>query len=160
MHIGILFGITTLSYGMISPLAGWLSDRCGTFVVMMSGLLILAVSLPLVIIPKSLILAGAVLFLVGASAGFALTPTLPELANSVDRLGGGAYATAFAVFNMAYSLGMIFGPIAGGGLADLFGISTVLYIICFALICYSLSSRLMKHEQKSYGMDELCCGKK
>jgi DHA1 family solute carrier family 18 vesicular amine transporter 1/2 len=149
MHIGILFGITTLSYGMISPLAGWLSDRCGTFVVMMSGLLILAVSLPLVIIPKSLILAGAVLFLVGAAAGFALTPTLPELANSVDRLGGGAYATAFAVFNMAYSLGMIFGPIAGGGLADLFGISTALYIMCFVLIGYSLSSRLMKHERNA-----------
>jgi MFS transporter, DHA1 family, solute carrier family 18 (vesicular amine transporter), member 1/2 len=160
VHIGILFGITTLAYGIVSPLAGWLSDRCGTFSLMMSGLLILAVSLPLVILPNSLILEGAVLFLVGAAASFVLTPTLPELANSVDRLGGGAYATAFAVFNMAYSVGMIIGPIIGGGLADVFSISTALYIMCFVLIGYSLSSRLMKHEQKICRMDELCWRKK
>ncbi|AEH49440.1 MULTISPECIES: hypothetical protein [Parageobacillus] len=57
---------------------------------------------------------------------------------------------------MAYSLGMILGPIAGGGLADLFGLSTALYIMCFVLVGYSLSSRLMKHEQKICRMDELC----
>lgn len=41
---------------------------------------------------------GAVLFLVGAAAGFVLTPTLPELANSVDRLGGGGVCYCICCF--------------------------------------------------------------
>ncbi|GAA3891094.1 hypothetical protein GCM10022628_12260 [Anoxybacillus suryakundensis] len=34
-------------------------------------------------------------------------------------------------------------------MADLFGISTALYIMCFVLVGYSLSSRLVKHERKA-----------
>lgn len=88
VHIGFLFGITTLAYGLASPIAGWLSDKSGTFSIMMIGLIILAAFLPLVTIPNSLVLEGVILFFLGAAAGLVLTPTLPELANSVDRLGG------------------------------------------------------------------------
>ncbi|MBK5345674.1 MFS transporter [Bacillus sp. TH22] len=148
VHIGFLFGITTLAYGLASPIAGWLSDKSGTFSIMMIGLIILAAFLPLVTIPNSLVLEGVILFFLGAAAGLVLTPTLPELANSVDRLGGGAYATAFAVFNVAYSVGMMIGPIFGGFFADMFNVSTALYILSAILVCYSIALRFLKGETK------------
>jgi hypothetical protein len=38
---------------------------------------------------------------------FALNPTSAELGNAVDRLGMDCYAMAYAVYNIAYSVGMI-----------------------------------------------------
>jgi MFS transporter, DHA1 family, solute carrier family 18 (vesicular amine transporter), member 1/2 len=145
-HIGFLFGITTLAYGLVSPLAGWLSDRSSTLSIMIMGLILLAIFLPFVIYPNSLLLEGVVLFFVGTAAGLVLSPTLPELANSVDRLGGGAYASAFAIFNVAYSLGMIIGPIFGGFFADISSISMAIYVLCFILICYSVSLKFINCE--------------
>jgi MFS family permease len=47
-----------------------------------------------------------------------MTPVLPDMTNYVARMGGGAYAQAIALWNMAYSIGMFIGPVLGGFLME------------------------------------------
>src|SRR5262249_52050172 len=50
-QVGLLFGLAALAYGVVSPLAGWWSDRRGTRQVVVAGLCACVLSLPLVALP-------------------------------------------------------------------------------------------------------------
>jgi len=50
---------------------------------------------------------AAALCLLNASFAFTLNPTSAELGNAVDRLGLNCYAAVYAVYNIAYSIGMM-----------------------------------------------------
>ena len=134
--VGVLFGAATLVYGVASPVVGGLSDRWGRRPVMVAGIVVLAVSLPLVGVPVSWLLTAGAVMVVSVAYGFVLTPALPELAEAVDRRGGGAYASAYAVFNAAYAGGMVAGPMAGGALTDAFGFLPALGVAGAAVLCY------------------------
>ena len=53
------------------------------------------------------VLSGAALCLVSIAFAFSLNPTSAELGNAVDRRGLSCYAAVYAVYNIAYSIGMI-----------------------------------------------------
>jgi hypothetical protein len=53
------------------------------------------------------LLTSGVLCLVSVSFAFALNPTSAALGHAVDRLGLGSHAPVFALYNIAYSLGMM-----------------------------------------------------
>lgn len=78
------------------------------------GLVAHALVSPFVAIAPNLpaFIASACLF--GATHSVIATPALPELASIVDSLGVSSYARVYAVFNNAFSIGMIFGPIVVG----------------------------------------------
>ena len=67
----------------------------------------MAVSMPLLILSPTLALATVLLCLVSVGFAYAMNPTLAELADAADRCAPGAYASVYAVFNIAYALGMI-----------------------------------------------------
>jgi MFS family permease len=140
--IGALFGAATLAYGLAAPLVGALADRHGRRPTMALGLVLLAVSLPLLGWLPALLPVGAALLAVSVAYGFALTPTLPELADAVDRRGGGGYGAAYAIFNVAYSVGMMAGPVLGGLLADAVGLSATLLLAGVAVLAYLPALRL------------------
>jgi DHA1 family solute carrier family 18 vesicular amine transporter 1/2 len=126
--IGFVFGAATLVYGLASPVVGALSDRRGRRPAMAGGLAALAVTLPLVGLPGPAVVPVAAALLVSVAYGFAVTPALPELGDAVDRLGGGAYGAAYAVFNVAYALGMMAGPVVGGLLSEALGFLPALLV--------------------------------
>lgn len=132
--VGLLFGVATLAYGLAAPLVGALADHWGRRPSMALGLLLLAATLPLVAWLPALPLVGAALVGVSVAYGFALTPTLPALADAVDRRGGGAYASAYALFNEAYSAGMLLGPLAGGVLAEWLGLPAALLLLSMMVL--------------------------
>ena len=134
--IGALFGVATLAYGLAAPLVGTLADRWGRRPTMALGVVLLAVALPLVAWLPALWLVGGALVVVSIAYGFALTPTLPALADAVDRRGGGAYGAAYALFNEAYSVGMMVGPVLGGVLAEWLGLPLALLLIGGAVLLY------------------------
>lgn len=142
--IGLLFGVATFAYGISSPLAGALADRWGRRRIMAVGLATMACTLPLLALPRSILLEAGVLTVVAVACGLTLTPALPELADAVDRRGGGAYASVYAIFNTAYALGMLGGPVAGGLLADTCGFAVALAItglaLLFALLALSVGT--------------------
>ncbi|TMF41797.1 MAG: MFS transporter [Chloroflexi bacterium] len=132
--IGVLFGVPTLAYGISAPVFGALSDRLGRVRLMVVGLVAMALALPLVALPRSMPMEVGALLLLGGTVSLVLTPTLPELADAVDRRGGGAYGAAYAVYTAAYSFGMMTGPVAGGLLAGAFGLPVALVISGLAVL--------------------------
>lgn len=134
--VGLLFGVATLVYGVCSPLVGRVADQRGRRPVMAVGVVLMAVSLPLVGVPDALAVLVVAVMLVSVAYALLLTPTLPELADAVDRRGGGAYASAYAIFNAAYAAGMMAGPILGGALSSALGFSTALLVTGGLILCF------------------------
>jgi multidrug resistance protein len=134
--VGLLFGAATLVYGVSTPLIGALSDRWGGRRTMVAGAVLLAGALPLLGAPDAVAIVVAGLLLVSVAYGFLLTPTLPEMAAVVDRRGGGAYASAYAVFNAAYAAGMMAGPVIGGALVSALGFGMALLVTAVLVVAY------------------------
>jgi MFS family permease len=114
--ISVLFTCMIIPNVLVSIGAGALSDRIGRKTVSAIGLVLLVVMFPLagssyrvpVDRTASIVLITIALSLAGASSAVALTPTMPELAEIVSKMGGGAYGKAYALFNMAYSVRFFF----------------------------------------------------
>jgi MFS family permease len=120
-EIGLLFVPALVAYALATPLAGWLADRAGRRWTMALGLSTTAIGLPLLALPGSWIGEVCVLIPVGVGCALLLTPCLPELASAVDRQKDGSYGLAYALFNLAYAIGMLVGPFVGGIAASALG---------------------------------------
>jgi MFS family permease len=134
--IGILFGLAALSYGLFSPLAGWAADRFGTRRTMAGGLLACVVTLPLITLPGHVGGEAVALAAFGASCSFLLTPTLPEFAAICERHGLGSLGSAYSLFNTAYAVGMVVGPILAGCATSHLGLPLTLTVFALAALAY------------------------
>eukprot|EP01112_Ceratiomyxa_fruticulosa_P011238 TRINITY_DN3038_c0_g3_i1.p1 TRINITY_DN3038_c0_g3~~TRINITY_DN3038_c0_g3_i1.p1 ORF type:complete len:339 (+),score=43.28 TRINITY_DN3038_c0_g3_i1:510-1526(+) len=71
----------------------------------------------------------------------AIDPVLGILADTVDAQGGGAYAQAYALYNIFYGLGLLCGSPLGGELYNRVGVfwsTTILSASCFAFIPFGV----------------------
>lgn len=134
--IGLLFGVSTLSYSVSAPLSGWLSDRWSRRTIMVTGLAAMAVVFPVMGMLNSLVLEAAAMVAFGITLGLMMAPTMPALADIMDNMGSNSYATAYSIFNFAYALGMMAGPLAGGMMTESFGFIAALVITMAALLLY------------------------
>jgi len=147
--IGLLFGAITLAYALTSPVAGALADRWGRMPVMLFGVIGVGLLLPLVVLPTTLLVTASVLFLLGMLLAPLLTPTMAELADTVDSYGQGGYGAAYAIYNVAYAVGMMFGPVSGGLLAQVFGLTTALIVFGIIGWLYALLLLLVLLRRRS-----------
>jgi predicted MFS family arabinose efflux permease len=129
---GLLLGLGALLYGLSAPLAGWASDRYGGWRVLAGGLAACAVTLPLLAVPRSWGGEMVALLVFGVACAFLLSPTLPEIAAVCERQGDRAFGSAYAVFNLAYAVGMAAGPIASGVLKPALGFGLTLVTLAAA----------------------------
>lgn len=136
--IGMLFAVPTLAYGAATPFIGRLSGRIGHRKAILFGLAAVSVSLPLAALPDSLWTQAAALALLGASMGLVLAPSLPALADLAEQNGSASYGMTFAVYNTAYSTGMLLGPMLGGVLADSFGLKLAYLTVGAGALLYML----------------------
>ncbi|MGD8191887.1 MFS transporter [Brevibacillus ginsengisoli] len=133
--IGLLFAASILAYGGIAPISGALSNRFNPRSLMLIGLSCLALTLPLIAMSHTTWQHACALIAVGASVGFALSPTLPSLSAVVDNgTQDGAYGSAFALFNMFHAVGMIAGPLIGGALTDWLSVPSAIWTISSVLL--------------------------
>lgn len=105
--VGTLFTVSNIIYACMAPVVGWVTDRIGVRITTAYGLGMTAVVLPLLAITPNLFLAGTVLCLVTIAYAFTINPTSAELGDAVDRRGSSSYAVAYAIYNLAYAVGMI-----------------------------------------------------
>ncbi|KAF9960133.1 hypothetical protein BGZ72_007820 [Mortierella alpina] len=152
-QIGLVFIAFTLPT-IVSPLAGWVSDRYGAKIlcstaVFMCGCFMLILSI------ENKPLWGIVLTLVaiGLSTSSFIAPVLGEISAVVRRTGDkAAYARAFAIFNMSFSFGMLIGPIMAGYIYEKHGfrwnnITTACILFAFVpLLVYGMGDRQAKME--------------
>jgi MFS family permease len=127
--VGLLFGLATLAYGLSAPLAGVLSDRWGRNRIMAIGLVATLVTFPLIALPHTRFLEACALVPLGMACAFLLSPTMPELADAVDRHGHATYGIVYALFNTAYAVGMLAGPGIGGLLTTHLGFPLALVVV-------------------------------
>ena len=124
--VGTFFLVLSLAHTLTAPAAGALSDRFGTSTTMTIGFICAGVALPLIAVPDSLYVAGGVAAVFGIALAAAIIPTMPVLAEAVERIGDRAYGTAYAIFNGAYAVGLMIGPVIGSAIAERAGLPLAL----------------------------------
>ncbi len=139
--IGLCFAAAALAHTFTSPLMGRLSDRIGRVRVLRMGLVLVAVLLPLpALLPRPWMVMGAMMAL-GSTASFLMSPCSPAVADQVERLGSQSFASAFSILNLAYSVGMMAGPLVGGALVQGFGLPRALGGAGLGFGAYLLATR-------------------
>ncbi|KAJ1937599.1 hypothetical protein EC988_007844 [Linderina pennispora] len=117
--IGVVFIALVVPNAIVGPIAGRYTDDervlnklapYGRFGFMIIGSILTAVSIAFIGLPRNL--AGLVVNLVfcGLLNGVAAVPIMSTMGVRVHRLGGDAYAKVYALFNIAYSVGVIIIP--------------------------------------------------
>ncbi|KAF9951193.1 hypothetical protein BGZ72_007231 [Mortierella alpina] len=134
-RIGFVFMSFSLP-SLTAPLLGALSDRFGARVVCLVSLTICAGAVVTASFARDSLPLMIVLFVLIGTAGTAiLTPVLGELSAVVRTTGtGDGFARAYAMFNMAFSIGVLVGPVVCGIVYEHFG---------FQAICYTMSGVLL-----------------
>jgi DHA1 family solute carrier family 18 vesicular amine transporter 1/2 len=105
--IGLIFTISAIAYGLSAPLVSWVSERVALKKVIAGGTVAMAIALPLLSLYGGDVGVTIGLCLVSISYAFMLNPTSAELGDAVDRRGMTCYSAVYAIYNVAYSVGML-----------------------------------------------------
>ncbi|KAI1270738.1 MFS transporter-like protein [Xylariaceae sp. FL1019] len=131
LDVSILF-LALFIPGFIAPLAGWLADRYGTKWPSFAGFV---VTVPLLISLRFVTqntlqhkaLLAVLLALLGVSLPFSMTPLMAEVSYMIEAEEAkspgifgdkGAYGLGYGLFNVAFALGGIVGPVWAGYIVD------------------------------------------
>lgn len=143
--IGTMFIIVTLAYGLMAPMIGALSTKFGHVKTIMVGIVLAAVILPLNAFPTQLWMQMITLALLGISLGTVLTPSMPKLVEISQSLGIVSQGVTFAVYNTAYSLGMMLGPLIASTLAGNFGLEIAYMTLGVIFLIYLIPLRRLRN---------------
>jgi MFS family permease len=115
--IGLVFLLAAAVEAVVSPIAGRVSDRAGRMTPIRAGLLgaaVMAIALPL---PRTPVLVGVMVMLTFVALASFWAPGMALLSDAAEDAGLDQ-ALAFAISNLAWALGHVFGAGAGGAVAD------------------------------------------
>ena len=115
--IGAIFLVTAAVEGVLSPVAGRVSDRRGRLVPIRFGLLGAIVMSALLPLPNDALLLGMAILLTFAALGAFWAPALALLSDASEDAGLDL-AFAFSISNLAWAIGHVVGSSAGGAIAD------------------------------------------
>ncbi len=132
LSIGVLFGIFSVFYVAAQPLISRWINRRGGYEPIYVGSLGLAAMMILVIHLGRFASLGAAMSLTGIFSG---TLFLASMFVVGQNSQAGQRGSAYALWNLAFSLGYLVGPMVGGHLSSLFGLQAAFYAFaCFLLI--------------------------
>lgn len=132
--VGIMFTVSSILYGFSAPLVGWASNRLTVKRVIVLGTVLMAVTLPTISLFDNVVFIAIALCLVNVSFAFMLNPAAAELANATECAGLHCYSTVYAVYNIAYSIGMLATSAIATGAAQLVGFAGALLCVSAVLI--------------------------
>ena len=91
-----------------------------------------------VLLPRTWMMVLAMMGL-GSTASFIMSPCSPAVADQVEQQGSQSFASAFSILNLAYSIGLMLGPIVGGALVQGVGLPLALGLcgLCFGLYLFA-----------------------
>ncbi|KAI8098142.1 major facilitator superfamily domain-containing protein [Gilbertella persicaria] len=145
-QIGLVFLAQVIPTFVATPVSGALSDKYGAKVVCISSLVVCTITMFLIGIPNRSTAGGiAPLIVIFAIQGFTafafITPVLPEVAFVVQSLNpdkgdDSGQGMSYALFNVAFALGGLVGPLLGGFLYDKIGFFYMCIVMgCFLILC-------------------------
>jgi MFS family permease len=145
-QIGLIFGAASLTYAVIRPFAGRLSDRYGRKNFIVVGMVVLAgvnLLIPFCNDPVSLTI---VIMASSAVGTIAWTPLTPLAIESLQDGGIEAFATANSLFDLAYYVGYSIGPLTGALISSYYGFEGMFYFYTIILIIVAIISQAYMQE--------------
>ena len=134
--IGLAFTTAAVASTLVSPLVGHWTDRRGAARPVRLGLALAAVLLAATpFIPGGAPLFGF-MFAIGISCSLLMSPCGPAAAGHVEAKGGSSFGSVFSLLNVAFSLGMLVGPVVGSVLTDLIGLKPAMGLLAACFIMY------------------------
>jgi MFS family permease len=115
--IGVIFLLAAAVEAVVSPIAGRVSDRSGRLTPIRAGLLGAAVMAILLPLPDTAVLVGLLVMLTFVALASFWAPGMALLSDAAEDAGLDQ-ALAFAISNLAWALGHVFGAGVGGAVAD------------------------------------------
>ncbi|CAO0795949.1 unnamed protein product [Mucor circinelloides] len=153
--IGAIF-IALVVPSFLGPVTGYFSDKFGRPLFIGIGMVVMSIASVLVGLPvssyKHMLPA---LFLFGLSNPLIHTPLMPEMGAAVTDMGSNAFAQVYALYNMAYSLGIFVGPLLAGVIMSCNSIDLnqrfqILMLIFSGVIIISSPVILINQRKKAY----------
>jgi predicted MFS family arabinose efflux permease len=141
--IGLVFLLSAAVEAVVSPIAGRFSDRAGRMAPIrlgLTGAIVMAIVLP---IPRTAILVGLAVMLTFVTLASFWAPGMAMLSDAAEDAGL-EQALAFAISNLAWALGHMFGAGVGGAVADATTDAVpyaVLAVLCAATLAGLTASR-------------------
>lgn len=140
--IGLLFGVISLFHVSSAPVIGKLSDHMGRVRLIKIGLVTTALVVPLITLAANAVTSAITMGLMGITFGLMLTPTMPLLADSVMPRRGSSddssYGVAFGIYNGAFSLGYLIGPLIGGAWVEFYDLPSLFVAYSIVLLLTGL----------------------
>ncbi|SEO43274.1 MFS transporter [Aquisalimonas asiatica] len=134
--IGVLFGLIAVAFGLGSPLAGYGGDRWGAVATIRRGAAPLVLLLPLFALAPGAWWTAPLFAATGLCCALALGPALPGLAARIDQHDGQSYGIVYALFNLAFAVGLLLGPVVGALLAEAIGLLPTLLFTAAAIAAF------------------------
>jgi DHA1 family solute carrier family 18 vesicular amine transporter 1/2 len=142
--IGLCFTAAALAHTLTSPWMGHVSDRIGRVKVLRIGLVLIAFALPFPAVLRTFPSLFMSMMALGAIASFIMSPCSPAVAGEIEKMNSKAFASGFAVLNMAYSIGMVLGPYLGSALVTGVGLPIALAVCGGGYASYLFATRGIK----------------
>ena len=145
--IGLVFLLAAAVEAVVSPIAGRFSDRAGRLApirVGLAGAVVMAIVLPL---PRTAVLVGLCVMLTFVALASFWAPGMALLSDAAENAGLDQ-ALAFAISNLAWALGHVFGAGVGGAVADATS-DTVPYAALAVLCATTLAALTLRRRQEA-----------
>ena len=123
--LGIITTLALASSAVASLGVVWLINRCGNSFTIFLASILTGFSIAVVPFVQDVSLLQAVMVLNGLGRGLTMTAFMILSVQAVEPQNR---ATAMGVYQAAYSIGMVSGPLVSGFLADSIGLASVFYV--------------------------------
>ena len=144
-----IISIATVSYFVTAPLSGWLSDHMSRSHLVASSLVIMSISSVFFALRNHLGIWSFYLCvsLLGVALGVQKSSSQTLLADLVDKHDLGEYSFAYALSDIADSMGLVLGPIVGLWLSQVYSYSTG--VLSMGMLCLLVAPVVMRIKYQS-----------
>lgn len=125
-RIGLVFGAGAIVSTTMPFVWGPLVPRWGARRMTLAGLLLTGAGLPLISLAHGFNSAIALVVVVWMASSLVLTPSLAYMAEVTSFAGASVYGVGYGVYNAAWAVGLLAGPVTGGFLFDRLGLVRLL----------------------------------
>jgi MFS family permease len=146
--IGMAFTATALASMVTSPWVGHWTDRRGAAQPVRLGLVLGAALLLIAPHLGGRTTVFAFMLAMGSTCSLLMGPCGPVLSRLVERKGGSAYGSVFSLLNIAFSVGLMAGPMLGSVLEDLVGLDLAMGILAVAFLAYQVPVHLHRQADR------------
>lgn len=116
--IGLLFGLAVLASSLVAPAFGAAAERLPPPAMIAAGAALGGGGLILISAASSVWLTAVALAGIAVAGALVLVPTLPLIAGIAEARDPPSYGAAYALYTLAYAVGLMAGPLLAGGAAS------------------------------------------